>query len=625
MRIMIVKNKILCFLTLFILIPTNNVSGQSVEYYEELLEAFLANVSQWEQPTDSRRFFSLCNETAKPIDHGQYDFIIVGAGVAGSVLANRLTESGKCKVLVLEAGQYENDFTDVPGFATYLVNSDFNWGYKTIPQKTSCLGMKNQQCNYPRGKAVGGSSVINFMIYVRGNKEDFERWGHRNPGWDYKSVLPYFRKTENSILDFEDPGYHGHGGPVSVETARYRPSITKIFLESAQQRGREILDYNGRDQSGYSRFQIMTKNGTRCSASKAYIQPAKNRPNLEILDHILGTKILIRDKKAYGVEFTRNCRKYRATASKEVIVSGGVVNSPQILMLSGIGPRDQLERLGIPVVEDLPVGEDFHDHVIFPALLFSTNITNEPELSTGEYISQYLNGHGLLTVVISLTAVGFESPKMILSNPRSEYAFLSAYTDQAAPFYLNFMQVTQQNYDAITQPLAGKYFWSIIPVLLHPRSTGTIKLKTRDPLDYPLLDSNLYSARYGDDMKEMLKIIKDIFDISRTPAFRSINSTYVSEPLPACTDYKFLSDDYWMCALKQLSYPVLHGVSTCKMGPKDDRTAVVDNKLKVYGIKGLRVADASVIPFPLSCHPTPAVYMVGEKASDLIRQEHGDL
>ncbi|KAF2881878.1 hypothetical protein ILUMI_24294 [Ignelater luminosus] len=187
------------------------------------------------------------------------------------------------------------------------------------------------------------------------------------------------------------------------------------------------------------------------------------------------------------------------------------------------------------------------------------------------------------------------------------------------------MGMTEETFQALSNPLAGKYVWGIIPVLLHPKSKGTIRLKTKDPLDYPVLDSNLYSDSNGDDMEEMLVIIDDIFKISRTPAFQIIDSKYMSGSLPACSQYKHPSRQYFKCALRQITYPILHGVATCRMGPEHDTTAIVDNKAKVYGMSGLRVADASIIPFSLSAHPTPAVYMIGEKVSDFIRKEHGDL
>ncbi|KAF2888209.1 hypothetical protein ILUMI_17963 [Ignelater luminosus] len=303
-----------------------------------------------------------------------------------------------------------------------------------------------------------------------------------------------------------------------------------------------------------------------------------HRENLELLDDSLGIKILIQDYKAYGVEFIRDGKKFKATASREVVISGGSINSPQMLILSGIGPKEHLNELDISVIQDLPVGKNLYDHQIYMA---------------------YLLSHGLLTVASAFTVDGYESLKK-----------------------KDFVQMTEENWQAISKPLAGKYMLGVFPILLHPKSKGTIKLKTKDLLDFSLLDSNCYSDNNSEDMKEMLSAIKDVFRISKTPAFQSIDSKYVSDPLPACSKYKHLSDNYWRCALKQLTYPSLHPVGTCKMGPKSDKTAIVDNKLKVHGISELRVADASIIPVTLAAHTTAASYMVGEKASDLIRKEH---
>ncbi|KAF2889690.1 hypothetical protein ILUMI_16483, partial [Ignelater luminosus] len=616
------KTIILCFLTLILLVQAKqDVSEELVEYYLRLLQEYVNKSAQWERPIDNRKLFQPNDEEAEPVDHGHYDFIIVGAGIAGSVLANRLTESGKYNVLVLEAGGHEDNFTDVPGFVPYLARSEFNWGYITIEQKNCCLGMKNSQCNYPTGRAVGGSSVINFPIYVRGNRKYFDKWGSENPGWDYKSVLPYLKKSENASLRWEDPGYHGHNGSLNVEDCRNYPEETNVFLDAAEQRGREILDYNGKNQNGYSTMQMFTKEGRRCSANKAFVKPAMKRKTLEILDHALGTKILVKDKTAYGLEFIRNRTKYIATASKEVIISGGTINSAQILMVSGIGPKQHLEELGIPVVQDLPVGETFYDQQTCPGIMFSTNISaNEPDMK--QYIRDYLTGSGSLTSTLGISGIGYDILKIRSKNRSIQYIFGSGPTEVASSFFLDWLEMKNETWQALSRNLSGKYMWAMFPILQEPKSKGTIRLKTKDPLDYPVLDSNLYSD--DDDMERMLAAIKDIFEISKTPAFQRIDSKYVSDPLPACKHYEHLSSDYWTCAVKQLTYPIVEGVSTCRMGPKDDKSSVVDNKLKVHGIDRLRVVGAGVIPFSFS-HPAPAVYMVGEKAADLIRKQYGDL
>ncbi|KAF2894214.1 hypothetical protein ILUMI_11959 [Ignelater luminosus] len=611
------KISVFYFLMLVLLVQAKqDVSEELVQYYLKLYRDFKNETSQWEAPTDNRKFFQPDDEEADPVDHGHYDFIIVGAGVAGSVLANKLTESGKFKVLLLEAGGRENDLTGVPGFLTDLTTSDFNWGYKVKQEKNSCLGMKSRHCLYHKGKVVGGSSVLTFNMYIRGDRKAFDKWGSKNPGWDYESVLPYFKKSENSTLRQEDPGYHGHNGPVSVEDCRHYHDGTEAFLKAAKQRGRKLLDYNGRNQTGYSTMQNLTKKGRRCSANDAFIKPAMNRKNLEILDHALGTKILIKSKLAHGVEFIRDRKKYKATVSKEVIISGGGINSPQILMVSGIGPKQHLEELGIPVVQDLPVGKTFYDQHCYPALMFSTNISaNKPDLE--QYIRDYLKGFGPLTLGMGMTSVGFE-------NGNVEYPFASLWGVEAVDFLSNFLGITDENCKAILEPIMDKYLWTVFPVPFEQKTNGNVKLKTKDPLDYPIIYSNLYSDEHGEDIRRMVAAIKDVFEISKTPAFQSIGSKYESDPLPACKHHDHLSSGYWTCAVKQLTVPIYQGVAACKMGPKDDKTAVVDNELKVHGMDGLRVVDASVIPLSFT-HAAATVYMMAEKVAPLIRGEYGDL
>ncbi|KAF2886456.1 hypothetical protein ILUMI_19720 [Ignelater luminosus] len=483
--------------------------------------------------------------------------------------------------------------------------------------------MKNTQCNYLTGRAVGGGSVINFSIYNRGNRKHFNEWGSKNSGWDYKSVLPYFRKSEKANLRQGDSGYHGHDGSLSVEDCQHYHDATDVFLKDAGQRGREILDYNGKNHVGYSTVHMITEKGRRCSANKAFVKPSMGRENFEILDHTLGTKILIKNKTAYGVEFIRDRKKYRATASKEVIISGGVINSAQILMVSGIGPKQHLEELGIPVVQDLPVGETFYDLKVFPGLMFTTNIS-EREPDVEQNIRDYLGGFGLLTSNIGISGIGFDNHDIISDDSHAQYLFGSGRAEELTEFFLDWVEMTNETWQALAEPLFGKYVYAIYPILPLPKSKGTVKLKTNNPLDYPVLDSNLFSDNHGDDMRRMLTAVKHILEISKTSAFQSIDAKYESGPLPACKDYKYLSSDYWICAIKQLTYPIVEGVATCKMGPKDDNTAVVDNKLKVHGMDGLRVVDASIIPLSFA-QPAPTVYMIGEKAADLIREQYGDL
>lgn len=303
---------------------------------------------------------------SRPIDQKvvlpEYDFIIIGGGSAGAVLANRLTENPKVSVLLLEAGPDENEVTDVPSLAAYLQLSSLDWSYKTEPSNSACLGMVNNRCNWPRGKVLGGSSVLNYMIYVRGNKNDYDNWAQMgNTGWDYKSVLPYFKKSEDNRNPYlARTPYHSSGGYLTVQESSWHTPLAAAFVEAGTEIGYENRDINGEKQTGYMIAQGTIRRGSRCSTAKAFLRPIRLRPNFHLALNAFVTKIEIdpKTKRAWGVEFVRHNRKQIIRARREVILSAGAINSPQILMLSGVGPRDHLEAMGIPVLKDLPVGNN---------------------------------------------------------------------------------------------------------------------------------------------------------------------------------------------------------------------------------------------------------------------------
>ncbi|KAF2887703.1 hypothetical protein ILUMI_18471, partial [Ignelater luminosus] len=339
---------------------------------------------------------------------GIYDYIVVGAGSAGAVVASRLSESPRNKVLLLEAGGYETNFSDIPGVDKFLRRSEFDWNHKTTAQANICLSNINNQCPYPRGKGLGGSSIIYTLMHTRGNKADYDCWCEQgNPGWCYKDVLPLFKKAENFQIP-GDAGYHGIDGNINVEYAKPDSPQLTAFIEGNLELGRKVVDYNGEVQLGVSKIQFDTIHGRRDSTGKAYIKPAKNRPNLDISPHSLVTKILITKltKVAYGVLFSRHGTLCKAEAAREVIVSAGVIGSPQLLMLSGIGPELHLRELGIPIVQPLPVGENVNEQVSFRELYFSTNYSI-PVLPLREDVEQYLNGYGRLTKASNVEGVGF--------------------------------------------------------------------------------------------------------------------------------------------------------------------------------------------------------------------------
>ncbi|KAF5308863.1 hypothetical protein FQR65_LT00563 [Abscondita terminalis] len=356
-----------------------------VEYYKRLIQTEQARALVYDRPQNA---YSYMPNSPTILDGGEYDYIIVGAGSAGSVIANRLSENQNRTVLILEAGEHGNDFTDIPSIDMYLQGLEFNWAFNTTPQYHSCLGIINKQCPYPRGKGLGGSSLINAMMYVRGNKEDYDKWYKKgNPGWSFQEVLPLFKKSENFVPQLTN-SYHGKGGLLDVEYAGPNSKFLKIFIDANIELGRKLVDYNAQNQIGVSRSQFTTTYGRRDSTAKAFLQPASNRTNLNISTNSLAIKIVIENATATGVIFSKNRQLYYAKAAKEIISSAGSIGSPQLLMLSGLGKSIHLKNFGIPTINELEIGENFQDHPIYWGLQFSTNYTN-PQLSLEKSIRRF--------------------------------------------------------------------------------------------------------------------------------------------------------------------------------------------------------------------------------------------
>lgn len=490
-------------------------------------------------------------------------------------------------------------------------------------------GYLDHSITIPRGKALGGSSVINAMIYARGNKADFDKWASLgNPGWSYGDVLPYFKKSENAAFPNASSEYHGEGGDLNVEYSRIFDKLGQAFLDAQEKDlGRKILDYNGKDQMGFSIIQMNEIFGRRDSGGKAFINRARNRTNLHIVPNALITKILIHkaNKKAYGVRYVKNGRIYFARANKEVILSAGVFNSPQLLMLSGIGPRWHLEHLGIQTVHDLPnVGENLWDHLIVNTQAFSINYTYVNPNETVQ-VEQYLDAKGSLTSPDNVQCIGYVS---LLDGtdtvPDVEHVFHTSNPgSQPYEVYKNLHRYTRETYENIVKPTDGISQWSIHSVLLHPKSRGNVRLNSKSPYDFPLIDPKYFSS--DSDVETLIRAIKDIIRIAETPSMQKYNSTIIKVSLPVCRVYPYGTDDFWRCMVINLADTVHHFGGTCKMGPADDQSSVVGPDLKVHGIQNLRVADCSVIPVSLSGHTNAPAYMIGEKASDIIKQHYGVL
>lgn len=492
--------------------------------------------------------------------------------------------------------------------------------------------MTDQRCNWPRGKAVGGTSVINYMIYTRGNKVDYDRWAAAgNPGWSYDEVLPYFKKSERANIVYHDAGYHGYNGYLSVEDVRHRSRVVDPFLRGAQEIGHTFTDYNGHNQFGFGYVQANTYRGSRHSVSKAFLKPIKTRQNLHIITSARATKILInpQTRQAYAVEYYKNNKRYLVRSRKEVIVSAGTYHSPQLLMLSGIGPKEHLDELNIQVIQNLRVGQTMYDHICYPGLAFTVNLTDSTLILNRDLniknVLDWFKGRGPFTQIGGVEALGYI--KTNISREKIPYAdieiiFLGgALTSDYGSGVRRGMDITENVYDAIFKPLENKNVWTAFPMLVHPNSKGYIKLRSKSPFQLPKLYGNYFSDPENQDIHTLVEGIKEIIRIADSPSMQRIGTKLSDLPLPDCKHLKFGTDKYWQCAVRQLTATLHHQVGTCKMGPVNDPEAIVDSSLRVYGINNLRVADCSIIPIPLTAHTNAPAIMIGEKAADLIRSD----
>ncbi|CAG9864666.1 unnamed protein product [Phyllotreta striolata] len=564
-----------------------------------------------------------------------FDFIIIGSGPSGSALANRLTENPNVKVLLLESGEEPSLIVDIPIVAGALEFTSYNYNYKSQRQPNFCTGCPNGVLQWPHGNVLGGSSVINYMIYVRGNPADYDKWAALgNPGWSYEDILPYFKKLEDSRVSRSDEAYRGKGGNVAVSDVPWRSGIVDVYVNACTEAGHEYVDYNGRRQLGVSYIQSTTRNGARWHAEKAYLRQARSRKNLKIQVKSRATKILIdpRTKTAYGVEYYYEKKRHVVYAKKEVISSAGSLNSPQLLMLSGVGPKDHLEELGIPVIQDLPVGKKMYDHATFPLIMFQVDkplVINAvtAALNPFNYIG-VLFGKGLFTSIGGVEAITYVKTN-ISTDPDPLYPDVEllmvggALNTDFGIIFRKIFNVKPEIYNKIFLPLFTKYVYMVTPVVLHPKSFGWIKLNSSNPWDAPLFYPNYFSDPEDHDVKTFIAAFRELERINSMPSMQKIGSRIVSIPVPGCESHRFDSDEYWACAVRTVIGSYYHQVATCKMGPEGDPEAVVDHKLRVHGVKKLRVVDTSVIPIPPATHNVGPAYAIGEKAADIIKNCYG--
>lgn len=565
----------------------------------------------------------------------EYDFIVIGSGASGSVVASRLSEISSWKVLLLEAGKRGNFLTSVPIATPLLQFTQYNWNYSVEPSPDYAWAMKNRVPLYPRGKALGGSTVINSMMYTRGNPWDYQKWANLgNDGWSYDQILPYFLKAEKCRLG---PSctlpYHNTTGAVSVEYP-YKSKLTDAFLQAGVERGERIVDYSTTDYMGFSQIQANQKFGRRNSVADAYIYPVeKQRKNLRIVTSAFVTKILVNEvtKEAYGVQFTYKGKKYKVKSTKEVILSAGTFNSPQLLMLSGIGPKEHLAEFEILPISDLPaVGQGLYDHIAFYGLVFIIERLVESflqVLSPLEIFKWFFRGKGFYTSLGGLEALAYINTGSISEPniPDIELIFVglgSIGTDSNKVMAPSF-NIDKKVYKKYFKPVASYPQFTILPELLHPKSKGYVKLRSKNPFDHVKIYGNFLSDPEQKDLNTLVAGIRYVLRLIETKPFEKFGTRLSKLKMPGCEQYEFNSDDYWRCCVKSMCATGHHPTGTCKMGLSTDQESVVDARLRVHGIQKLRVVDASIMPVTLSGHTSAPCTMIAEKASDIIKQDYG--
>jgi glucose dehydrogenase (acceptor) len=465
-------------------------------------------------------------------------------------------------------------------------------------------------------------------------RNDFDRWAAAgNYGWSWNDVLPYFLKSERSTLnDLKYSPYHNQNGLLNVEYNRHRTKLAELFVQSNKYFGLKEVDYNSGHQLGVSYLQANTINGKRHSAFKAFIEPVLNRPNLHVMINTRATKILIdpMTKITYGIELIRDRKRYRIIARKEVILSAGTFLTPQMLMLSGVGMRQDLNRIGVPVIQELPVGKIMYDHVTHIGPTFIVNTTgvslNTERTLRPNNIIDYLHGRGILTIPGGVEALGFIKTKISdnrgPSVPDIELIFIpGGYHSDEGTGVARGIGLKEDLYKKSFSMLEDTSIdtFTIGHMLFHPKSVGYIELKDSNPIHWPKMYHNFF--KHPDDVETILEGIKYTMALINTPPFQSVGTRLHPIPLPNCAHIHFASDDYWRCSIRTLSSSLHHQVSTAKMGPQSDRTAVVSPELKVHGIQKLRVADTSIIPEAPTSHTNAMSFMIGEKCADMIKRQ----
>jgi choline dehydrogenase len=529
-----------------------------------------------------------------------YDYIVTGAGSAGCAVAARLSESGRYRVLLLEAGRRDaSPWIHIPvGYSRLFTHKTYNWRFESEP----VAGLNGRTSYQPRGKMLGGTSSLNGMVYMRGTAADYDGWRQLGcVGWDYESVLPFFRKAENQ--ERGEDRFHGVGGPLNVTDAHYRHEIIDALIEAAVQAGiPRNADFNGATQEGVGYYQATVGRGRRWSSATAYLKPARNRRNLVVRPNAHATRIILENGRAVGVEYRTPHGVATATARGEVVVSGGVYGSPQLLLLSGIGPGEHLKEMGIEVAHELkPVGANLHDHFNSYVAWRSTRTGTFNEIYRSPLRQLAAGARYLLGRDGPMTAIGTHAGILTRTDPRFDRPDL---------------QINMYLWSIETRDHTGMHphkwpGFSMSPVHLRPEGRGRVSLRSKDPLAPPKIEFKFLETAH--DVDAMVHGVRLARNLAGQPALKP----FVAEEVVPGPSVR--SDDQIIEDIRNRGVSNLHPVGTCRMGP--GRDTVVDPRLRVHGIRGLRVADASIMPLVVGGNTNAPSIMIGEKCAAMVLED----